>query len=232
MDFIINIIENSSWPVLTAFLLGLAVAVHPCPLAANIAAMGYMARHAHDKRSVLACGFYYTLGRTAASSLLGIALVFAVRKGVLGNAVGKAFGEWGERLLAPLLIVIGIYFIFSSRLHKDEHCPDVASRSRGLSGRWGSFLLGVALALSFCPESAIVFFGMLIPLSAKSVSGYALPVVFSVATAIPAVLMAWAAACGLSGSPLLKRRMATAQRLVNIIVGTMFIGAGLFCCFF
>lgn len=232
MDFILNIIENSSWPALTAFLLGIAVAVHPCPLAANIAAMGYIARHAHDKRNVLACGLYYTLGRTAASSLLGIVLVFAVREGVLGSAVGKAFGEWGERLLAPLLIAIGLYFIFSARIHKDEHCPDVASRSRGMSGRWDSFLLGTALALSFCPESAIVFFGMLIPLSAKSLSGYALPVVFSAATAIPAVFMAWAAAYGLSSSPLLKRRMATAQRLVNIIVGAMFIGAGLFCCFF
>lgn len=135
-------------------------------------------------------------------------------------------------MLAPLLIVIGLYFIFSARLHREEHCPNVNSRGNKLQGRGGSFLLGVLLALSFCPESAIVFFGMLIPLSAKSVSGYALPTVFSLATAIPTVLMAWAVAYGISGSTVLKKHIATAQRWINVTVGALFIGAGLFCCFF
>lgn len=232
MDFILNIIENSQWPVLTAFLLGLAVAIHPCPLATNIAAMGYIARHVHDRRRVITCGLYYTLGRMAAYSLLGAALVFAVKKGMMSTSVGEAFGEWGERLLAPLLILIGLYFIFSARLHKEEHCPNVNSRSGKLTGLGGSFLLGVLLALSFCPESAIVFFGMLIPLSAKSLYGYSLPVVFSLATAIPTVLMAWAVAYGISGSTVLSKHIATAQRWINATVGVLFIGAGLFCCFF
>jgi len=232
MDFLLNIMENSSWPMLTAFLLGLAVAVHPCPLATNIAAMGYIARHAHNQKSVLVRGLYYVLGRMAAYSLLGIILVFAVKEGALSNAIGKAFGEWGERLLAPLLIIIGLYFILSTRIHKNEFNPNMDKRSKKLDGRGGSFILGAVLALSFCPESAIVFFGMLIPLSAKSSLGYVLPVAFSAATAIPAVLMAWMVAYGISSSSLLKKRMAAAQQPINIVVGVMFIGAGLFCCFF
>lgn len=232
MDYILSLIENSQWPVLTAFLLGLAVAIHPCPLATNIAAMGYIARHVHDRRHVLVSGLYYTLGRTLVYAVLGAILVFAIRKGAVATGVGDIFGEWGERLLAPLLIIIGVYFIFAARLHRHEHCPNVASRGGKLSGKAGSLILGALLALSFCPESAIVFFGMLMPLSAKSTAGYALPVVFAVATAIPTVLMAWAVAYGVSGSPKLKRQVETAQKLVNAIVGIMFIGAGLFCCFF
>lgn len=232
MDFILNIIENSQWPVLTAFLLGLAVAAHPCPLATNIAAIGYIARHVHDRKRVLANALYYTLGRIAAYTLLGIAIVFAMKEGFAADATGTFFGTWGERLLAPVLIIIGVYFIFAARIHKEEHCPNVDSRGGKLGGRTGSLLLGVALALSFCPESAIVYFGMLMPLSAKASVGYALPAVFSVGTAIPVVLLTWAVAYGAAGSETLKKHAAKAQRLINAIVGALFIGAGLFCCFF
>lgn len=232
MDSILNIIENSSWPVLTAFLLGLAVAVHPCPLATNIAAMGYIARHASDSRKVLVNGLYYTLGRIVAYSALGAAIVLAMKSGAATSALGGFFGEWGERLLAPFLIIIGVYFLFAARLHKEEHCPNVATRGGRLSGRTGSFALGAVLALSFCPESAIVYFGMLMPLSAKATAGYALPAVFSVATAVPTVLMAWAVAYGVAGSDTFKKNAATAQRLINAVVGVLFIGAGLFCYFF
>ena len=180
MDFILNMIENSQWPVLTAFLLGLVVALHPCPLATNIAAMGYIARNMHDRRRVIINGLFYTFGRIVAYSILGVIIVLAIKNGFAATVAGRMFGEWGERLLAPLLIIIGVYFIVSSRLHKGDHCPNVASRSGRLNGRAGSFVLGVLLALSFCPESAIVFFGMLMPLSAKSPAGYAMPVVFSV----------------------------------------------------
>lgn len=232
MDYILNMIENSQWPVLTAFLLGLAVALHPCPLATNIAAMGYIARNVQDRKMVLINGLYYTLGRILAYTLLGAIIILIMRSGAVTTTIGQWFGSWGERLLAPLLILIGVYFLFASRIHNEEHCPNIASRKAKLGGRAGSMAIGVVLALSFCPESAIVYFGMLMPLSAKSLSGYSLPLVFSVATAVPTVLLAWAVAYGISGSSALKKRAAKVQRWVNAIVGIMFIAAGLFCCFF
>ena len=80
MDFIQSIIDGNGFPVLTAFLLGLVVALHPCPLATNIAAMGYLAKDAHVKRRVFVMGLSYTLGRILAYSVLGAVLiaVFAV----------------------------------------------------------------------------------------------------------------------------------------------------------
>lgn len=59
-----------------------------------------------------------------------------------------------------------------------------------------------------------------------------LPVVFSVATAIPTVLMAWAVAYGLAGLSAMKERMHVLQRWVSVGVGVLFIGAGVFCLFF
>ena len=231
MEFVQSIIDISSFPVLTAFLLGLIVALHPCPLAANVAAMGYLARDMHDRRRVLVSGLVYTAGRVLAYSVLGIVLIAVFRGSGGTEAVGRWFGQWGERLLAPVLIIVGCYFLFGRFIHKHEHCPDVPARGRKFRGLWGSLLLGVLLALSFCPESAIVYFGMLMPLAAQSPSGWLLPVVFAVATSLPAVLLAWVVAYGLGGTDALRRRMHIVQRWLGVAVGVLFIGAGVFCMF-
>ena len=72
MGFIQKIIFDGQLPVVTAFLLGLMVAVHPCPLATNIAAMGYIARDIGQKKRIFINGIYYTLRRIIAYSLLGV----------------------------------------------------------------------------------------------------------------------------------------------------------------
>ena len=231
MNFIQSIIDGNGFPVLTAFLLGLVVALHPCPLATNIAAMGYLAKDAHVKRRVFVMGLSYTLGRILAYSVFGAVLIAVFRGSGGMEAVGRWFGEWGERVLSPVLIVIGVYFILGRFIHKHEHCPDVSGRSRRFGGFWGSMLLGVLLALSFCPESAIVYFGMLMPLSVHSHWGYLLPVVFSVATSIPAVLLAWGLAYGISGTSAIRNKMHAAHKWIDMIVGLLFIGAGVFCMF-
>ena len=229
MELVQNILENNGFPVITAFLLGLIVALHPCPLAANIAAMGYIAKDAHRPRRVFVKGLAYTFGRLLAYSLLGIALVVVLRGSGGIEAVGRWFGEWGERVIAPVLILVGLYFILDRFLHRHEHCPAVPAHGCRFSGAWGSLLLGVLLALSFCPESAIVYFGMLLPLAAQSPSGWLLPVVFAVATSLPAVLLAWVVAYGLGGTDAVRRRMHIVQRWIGVVVGVLFIGAGVFC---
>lgn len=231
MDFIQGIIDNNGVPALTAFLLGLMVALHPCPLAANVAAMGYLAKDAHRRRVVFTNCLAYIAGRILAYSLLGVVLIAVLRGSGGVEAVGRWFAEWGERVLAPVLIAVGLYFILERFIHKHEHCPDVQARGRRFGGFWGSLALGVLLALSFCPESAIVYFGMLMPLSARSAGGYFLPVVFALATSVPTVLMAWAVAYGISGTDAMRTKMHAVQQWINIVVGVLFIGAGMFCIF-
>lgn len=232
MDWIHGIIEHTQFPLLTAFLLGLIVALHPCPLATNIAAMGYIARDVANRRRVFLNGLFYTFGRMIAYSVLGMVLIVVLRNGADMLSLGHWFSEWGERLLAPVLIVIGLYFMLGHLIHRHEHCPDVHSRGHRFHGAGGSMALGLLLALSFCPESAVVYFGMLMPLSVESHGGFMLPVVFSVATAIPTVLMVWAVAYGLAGLSAMKERMHVLQRWVSVGVGALFIGAGVFCLFF
>lgn len=231
MEIIQSIIDNNNFPVLTAFMLGLIVALHPCPLAANIAAMGYIARDTADRRRIFISGLAYTAGRILAYSALGAALLGLFRSSVDMEAVGRWFATWGERVLGPVLIAVGVYFVADRLIHRHEHCPDVSTRARRFHGVWGSFALGVILALSFCPESAIVYFGMLMPMSAKSATGYLLPIVFAVATSIPAVILAWSVAYGISGTTAMKEKMHVIQKWMSTIVGLIFIAAGVFCIF-
>ena len=66
MEWLQALLDNSSTPVLTAFLLGLLTAISPCPLATNIAAIGYIGKDIEDRRRVFLSGLLYTAGRIVA----------------------------------------------------------------------------------------------------------------------------------------------------------------------
>ena len=108
MDWLQTLLENSTTPVLTAFLLGLLTAISPCPLATNIAAIGYIGKDVEDRRRVFLSGLLYTAGRIAAYTLLGMVLIMILRRGASMFGIQKFIGEWGEILLGPALIVIGL----------------------------------------------------------------------------------------------------------------------------
>ena len=232
METIRNIIIGGELPALTALLLGLIVALHPCLIATNVAAMGYIAGGTRSSRGVFLRGVAYTVGRMAGCTLLGVVLIAVVRHGVDVLSIGKTFGSWGEKLLAPVLIIIGIYLLTAHFLHRHEHCHTVDDGGRAVKGYGGCFVLGMLLSLSFCPESAIVFFGMVIPMSAEAHGGYLLPLVFAVGSAVPAVALAWCMAYGMANMAALRGKMHVVQRWLSAAVGIMFIIAGVICLLF
>lgn len=63
-------------------------------------------------------------------------------------------------------------------------------------GVWGAGLLGILFALSFCPTSAALFFGSLLPLALHQESGLMLPGVNGIATGLPVLLFAVLIALG------------------------------------
>lgn len=172
MDWLQTLLENSTTPVLTAFLLGLLTAISPCPLATNIAAIGYIGKDVEDRRRVFLSGLLYTAGRIAAYTLLGMVLIMILRRGASMFGIQKFIGEWGEILLGPALIVIGVLMIASHRLQLPQF-GFKGNKAENLKrhGGWGAFLLGVLFAMAFCPTSGMFYFGMLIPMSATTTMG-------------------------------------------------------------
>jgi thiol:disulfide interchange protein len=75
MEFLQSLLEASSFPIFTAFILGLMTAVSPCPLATNITATAFIAREINNKKYVFLSGVY-TLGRAISYTLIGVILFF------------------------------------------------------------------------------------------------------------------------------------------------------------
>lgn len=230
MEIIQQFFENSQYPLLTAFILGILVVMHPCPLAANIAAIGLILRQKSKKNNSQLS--YYVLGRTLAYSLLGILLVFLIRIGAKVLHIGDQLSIWGERLLAPLLIVIGLYLLYNDLLHHHDHVPSTKDHQQRFSGAWGSLWLGVLFALAFCPESGIVYFGMIIPMAVQSSVAYLIPVAFAIGAALPVLFLSYLFAYGIQRMERFERGMHLIQLWLTRFVAVLFIVAGIFCWFY
>ena len=166
MNFLQSLLDNSSVPVITAFILGILTAVSPCPLATNITAIGFISKDIDNHHRIFINGLLYTFGRIVTYTILGFILIPILREGASMFLVQKAISKYGEMLIAPVLIIIGIFMLDLIKLN----LPKInigGERLKGkMKGGWGAMLLGILFALAFCPTSGVFYFGMLMPLSA------------------------------------------------------------------
>lgn len=231
MDWLQNLLDNSSTPVLTAFLLGLLTAISPCPLATNIAAVGFIGRNIENRKRVFINGLLYTLGRVFSYTLLGVVLIMILREGSSMFGIQKTIGTWGELLIGPMLLIIGLFMLWGDRLNLPKFGFNGSAEGLAGKGGAGALLIGVLFALAFCPTSGVFYFGMLIPMSATATAGYLLPAVFAIATAIPVLIVAWILAFSVQQMSNFYGRIKTVQKWLNVIVGILFIVIGIYYCF-
>lgn len=231
MDWLQTLLDNSTTPLLTAFLLGLLTALSPCPLATNIAAIGFIGKDIENRRQIFRNGLLYTLGRIVAYTLLGTVLITVLKEGSSMFGIQKTIGTYGEWLLGPLLLLIGLFMLFGSRLNLPQFGFSGNAEGLAKKGGWGTLLIGILFALAFCPTSGVFYFGMLIPMSATATAGYVLPVVFAVATAIPVLLVAWVLAFSVQRLGTFYGKMQVIQRWLNLVVGVLFVIIGMYYCY-
>lgn len=228
MDILQTWLEGSDVPVLTAFILGLLTAVSPCPLATNITAIGFISKDIESRNRTFMLGLLYTLGRIVSYSLLGALLIWMLRRGMDTFDLQSEVSQWGELLLSPILIVMGLLMLFGDKLPLSRFGFNASERSERLRGAWGSLLLGVLFAMAFCPTSGLFYFGMLIPMSASAAGGYALPAVYALATGLPVVAVAWIIAYSMSNIAGFYHKMQVFQKWLNCVVAVLFIIVGLY----
>lgn len=230
MDWLQTWLDNSSTPVLTAFLLGLLTALSPCPLATHIAAIGFIGKDIEDRKRIFLNGLLYTLGRVLSYTLLGVILIMVLKGGASMFGIQQTVGVWGEFVLGPLLVAIGLFMLFADRLNLPKFGFNGNAEGLVKKGGWGALLIGILFALAFCPTSGVFYLGMLIPLSATVPAGYLLPVVFAVATSLPVLVVAWVLAFSVQQIGRLYGRMQVLQRWMNLLVGGVFILTGIYYC--
>ena len=228
MDFLQNLLDNSNIPIITAFLLGLLTAISPCPLATNITAIGFISKDIGNRNKIFLGGLLYTLGRVVAYTVLGIILISILKEGSSMFSLQKSISKYGEILIAPVLIFVGVCMLFGDRVNLPKFGFSGTGKAEKLKGNLGSLLLGVLFALAFCPTSGLFYFGMLIPMSAAEPGGYLLPIVYAVATGLPVILVAWILAYSVAGIGKFYNRIQVFQKWFNRVVAVLFIAVGIY----
>jgi cytochrome c-type biogenesis protein len=226
-DLVQRISESVSFPLLSAFLIGIMAAISPCPLATNISAMAYISRNITDRRYVLTSGILYTLGRMVSYFIIGAVVIVA---GASIPNLSLFLQDAGERFLGPLLIVVGILLLDIIKIPFFQGSGRLASIGEKVAkrGRTGAFLLGVVFALAFCPYTAILFFGILVPLALETTAGVTLPASFAIGTGLPVLIFAVLLSFGITKVAEWLNAVSSAERVIRKIVALLFIGVGIY----
>lgn len=225
MNFLQNLIDQSTFPLFTAFLLGLMTAISPCPLATNITALAYIGKEVESKRRVFYNGLYYTLGRAITYTGIGAILFLGASK----FHVSRAIQSSGEKWIGPLLLVIGILMLDFIKLPgtSGNLMQKFADRVK-LGNGWGALLLGLLFALAFCPYSGVLYFGMLIPMVLSQPEGLTLLPVFAIATGLPVILLAYLLAFSIGSVGKTFNKIKVIEIWFRRIVAVLFILTGLY----
>lgn len=218
--------EPSLLAAATAAWLGILTSISPCPLATNLVAISFISRNVASPVRVFWTGMLYTLGRTLTYAALGALLVGSV---LSIPQVSMALQYWMNRLLGPILIVVGMFLLDLFRLNFSTSLMSNSLQQRAQSwGTWGAGLLGMIFALTFCPVSAALFFGSLIPLSLKADSRVVLPVLYGIGTGLPVALFAIGLAAGVQSLSAALNRLGEIERWARRATGVLFMAVGVY----
>ena len=212
--------------IASGFGLGLVTAISPCPLATNVAATVWLARHATSRRRAVVGALAYTAGRVLAYG--GIAAVLAL--GALGApALSAALQTWLPPVIGPLLVLSAMILLDLLPLPWAGGGRSQATAERlARLGVVGEVALGGLFALTFCPVSAALFFGSLLP-QALAGPAVAPPVVaYGVGTAIPVAVFALGVVCSAGFAARFGAGVTRWQPRIKLGTGVVLLVLGLY----
>lgn len=213
--------------IYSALWLGILTAISPCPMATNVAAISLIGGQASDKLKVLFSAFMYTMGRTVTYLVIGV----TISSGISASSISLFLQNYLNELLGPLVILLGLMLLnmIGRKISLGLEGDNVQKKAIEKGGLY-AFPLGVLFALSFCPVSAGLFFGAMIPLAVQSNSLVIVPIVYGIATAIPIVIFAFIIAFS---SNILSKAFNGLKKIDLILrttTGLVFICVGVYYC--
>ncbi len=212
--------------IVSALWLGIMTSISPCPLATNIAAVSFMARDLGSSRRVLWSGFLYSMGRMLTYVVIA---VLAVASLLSLPEVSFYLEMHMNKIIGPLLILVGVILLEILPISfSTSFIGGSVQDKAGKWGMWGAVILGIIFALTFCPLSAALFFGSLIPLAIDSKSSVLLPSVYGLGTALPVVAFAVLIAFGVKSLGKIFDRLTQVEKWARKLTAAIFIGAGIY----
>lgn len=212
--------------IVTALWLGILTSISPCPLATNIAAISFIGRKLDKSAAILGAGLWYTIGRVSAYVGIGVIVITSV---LSISYLSNFLQLYLNKLLGPILIVTGMFLLelLAMPFLKGGVSEKLQQRIGGL-GWLGAGLLGFLFGLTFCPVSAALFFGSLIPLAVQAQSKVLLPTIFGVGTALPVLVVSFLLAFGARSIGQFFTMASRFERYARVITGILFIIIGVY----
>ncbi len=226
MEFLNNLVDQSSWPILSAWALGLLTAISPCPLATNITATAYIARTLVGKKKILLSGFLYTLG--LAFTYTAIAVIISM--GASKFHVARFFQGNGEKFVGPIMIFIGLIMLNVIKLNflgKSDLKEKLGDKFKN-KGLLGSFLLGALFAMAFCPYSGAMYFGILVPMTINSEMGITLPLFFALGAGSLVFFFTFIIAFSMQKMGMYFNAVTKIEKVMRYTAAILFIVTGLY----
>jgi cytochrome c biogenesis protein CcdA len=174
---------------------------------------------------MLLTGLLYSVGRAVVYIAIGALLVSSL---LSIPHLSMFLQKYVNQLLGPILILAGMFLVGLLRL------PGFGSFNSGIAERLaqmhlgGAFLLGVLFALSFCPISAALFFGSLIPLATASRSSIIFPALYGLGTSLPVFAFALLTAAGAKSVSRVFDRLTSVEVWVRRVTGMLFLLVGIY----
>ncbi|MBU4342573.1 MAG: sulfite exporter TauE/SafE family protein [Candidatus Omnitrophica bacterium] len=212
--------------IISALWLGILTSINPCPLATNIAAISFLSKRIEHVKVVFWSGLAYTAGRMAAYAAIGFIIIFSI---LSVPATANFLQKYMNKALGPVLIIAGLLLlnvlkINISGVSLSKERQDTLVRS----GAKGAFALGFIFALSFCPSSAALFFGSLIPLSLSHKFGAGLPFIYGIGTGLPVFIFSVLIALGVESTMRWVGKITRIEIYARKITAVVFILVGLY----
>jgi cytochrome c biogenesis protein CcdA len=95
-------------------------------------------------------------------------------------------------------------------------------------GTWGALLLGVLFALAFCPVSAAIYFGSLIPIAFRSGAPLPVALLYGLGTALPVLVFAFVLAFGARSLGRIFDLTGVIDRWARRVTGGIFLFLGVY----
>lgn len=239
MEYLEILLSTSELPVVVALVLGVLTAIDPCPMAMNLTAIGYITKDITSSRRIVFNSLYYTLGRVVGYTLPAIVIILLLRMGLDTTPIQLFLTQYGEKILGPALIIVGVMLFWpvvnrgkhNHHDHSSEHPNGHLEAQIKPHNRWGSVLLGIIYALAFCPYTAMLYFGGLIPLASSVPMDVYLPIVYGVATSLPVILVAAVLAYSIGSLARITHSLSILNLWLKATVGILFIIVGIYYCY-
>ena len=221
--FLSMVNESKEIPLLGAFILGIIGALAPCQLTGNIGAITFYGNKSLQSKSQWAEAIFFILGKITVFTVLGF-FVWLLGKEL--QMMLPSYFSIFRKLMGPLFVVMGLVLIGFIKLKWVTKLSVKLPSFKG-KGKAGSFLMGVAFSIAFCPTMFSLFFFGLMPLVLNVSYGAILPPIFAIGTSIPLIIFLMVVyILGVDGTLIRKSRklgqhIQTTAGVILLLIGIM-----------